>query len=99
MAPNARTVAQQSIALEGTVDDISDDLVTLTPTRWYHGARTDRITITAPAPRLADLVGAARFEVGRSYLVSATRGQVTVCGLTAPYSTALAALYAEAFPG
>jgi hypothetical protein len=99
MAPSARTVAQQSIALEGTVDDITDDLVTLTPTRWYHGARTDQVTITAPAPRLADLIGAARFEVGRSYLVSATHGQVTLCGLTAPYSTELAALYAEAFPG
>jgi hypothetical protein len=99
MAPSARTVAQQSIALEGTVDDLTDDLVTLTPTRWYHGAPTDQVTITAPAPRLADLIGAARFEVGRSYLVSATHGQVTVCGLTAPYSTELAALYAEAFPG
>ena len=99
MAPSARTVAQQSIALEGTVDDLTDDLVTLTPTRWYHGARTDQVTITAPAPRLADLIGAARFEVGRSYLVSATHGQVTLCGLTAPYSTQLAALYAEAFPG
>ena len=57
------------------------------------------VTIEAPAPRLADLIGAARFEVGQSYLVSATDGQVTVCGLTAPYSTELAALYAEAFPG
>lgn len=99
MAPSARTIAQQSIALEGTVDDINDDLVTLTPTRWYHGAPTDQVTITAPAPRLADLIGAARFEVGGSYLVSATHGQVTVCGLTAPYSAELAALYAEAFPG
>jgi hypothetical protein len=98
MAPSARTIAQQSIALEGTVDDITDDLVTLTPTRWYHGAPTDQVTVTAPAPRLADLIGAARFEVGRSYLVSATQGQVTLCGLTAPYSTDLAALYADAFP-
>jgi hypothetical protein len=99
MLPSARTIASQSVAFEGTVDDIADGHVRLTPTRWYHGTPTDEVTIEAPAPELADLVGAARFEAGRSYLVSATDGRVTVCGLTAPYSDDLAALYAEAFPG
>jgi hypothetical protein len=99
MLPSARTIASQSVAFEGTVDDIEDGRVRLTPTRWYHGTPTDTVTIEAPAPELADLIGAARFEAGRSYLVSATRGQVTVCGLTAPYSADLAALYAEAFAG
>ncbi|HEV7875366.1 MAG TPA: hypothetical protein VGP00_01725 [Nocardioides sp.] len=99
LPPSARTVARQSIAFEGTVDDITAGRVTLTPTRWYHGTPVDEVTIDAPAPQLADLIGAARFEVGQSYLVSATDGEVTVCGLTAPYSEALAALYAEAFPG
>jgi hypothetical protein len=98
MLPSARTIASQSVAFEGTVDDLSDGQVRLTPTRWYHGTPTDRVTIEAPAPELADLIGAARFEPGRSYLVSATHGRVTVCGLTAPYSADLAALYAEAFP-
>jgi hypothetical protein len=99
MLPSARTIAGQSVAFEGTVDDMADGLVRLTPTRWYHGTPTDEVTIEAPAPELADLIGAARFEPGRSYLVSATHGRVTVCGLTAPYSADLAALYAEAFPG
>jgi len=99
LPPSARTVARQSIAFEGTVDDITAGRVTLTPTRWYHGTPVDEVTIEAPATQLADLIGAARFEVGQSYLVSATEGEVTVCGLTAPYSEALAALYAEAFPG
>ena len=99
MLPNARTIASQSVAFEGTVDDLSDGRVRLTPTRWYHGSPTDTVTIEAPAPELADLIGAARFEAGRSYLVSATDGRVTVCGHTAPYSADLAALYAEAFPG
>jgi hypothetical protein len=99
MLPSARTIASQSVAFEGTVDEITDGLVRLTPTRWYHGTATDEVTIEAPAPELADLIGAARFEPGRSYLVSATHGRVTVCGLTAPYSADLAALYAEAFPG
>lgn len=99
MPPSARTIGNQTVAFEGTVDEVGDGLVLLTPTRWYHGTPTDRVTIEAPAAELADLVGAARFQAGRSYLVSATRGQVTVCGLTAPYSDELAALYAEAFPG
>jgi hypothetical protein len=99
MLPSARTIASQDVAFEGTVDDIADDVVELTPTHWYHGPGTGAVVIQAPAARLTDLVGAARFEVGRSFLVSATGRQVTVCGLTAPYSTRLAALYAEAFPG
>jgi hypothetical protein len=99
MVPSARTIASQEVAFEGTVDDIADGVVTLTPTHWYHGPETGMVLIEAPAPQLADLIGAARFEVGQRYLVSATGRVVTVCGLTAPYSTDLAALYAEAFPG
>ena len=99
MLPSARTIASQEVAFEGTVDDIADGVVTLTPTHWYHGPETGMVLIESPAARLADLIGAARFEVGQSFLVSATGRQVTVCGLTAPYSTDLAALYAEAFPG
>lgn len=99
MLPSARTIANQEVAFEGTVDDIAIGVVTLTPTHWYHGPETGMVLIESPAARLADLIGAARFEVGQSFLVSATNRQVTVCGLTAPYSTDLAALYAEAFPG
>ena len=39
------------------------------------------------------------FEEGGRYLVSATDGRVTLCGFSAPYSTELAALYDQAFPG
>ena len=99
MLPTARTIANQEVAFEGTVDDIADGVVTLTPTHWYHGPETGMVVIESPAAPLEDLIGAARFEVGQSFLVSATDREVTVCGLTAPYSNELAALYAEAFPG
>jgi len=98
MIPSAETLAQQSVAFEGTVDEISEGLVSLMPTRWYHGKPSDTVLVESPAPQLTDLIGAARFEVGQRYLVSATGGVVTVCGHTAPYSAGLARLYAEAFP-
>ena len=46
---------------------------------------------------MQDLVGAVRFEQGGRYLVSASNGQVTVCGFSAPYSADLAGLYEQAF--
>ncbi len=97
MVPSARILSTQTVAFEGTVEDIADDTVTLTPTHWYHGNSTGLVTVTAPPADLAALVGAAEFKVGGRYLVSATDGEVTVCGMTAPYNKDLAALYAEAF--
>ena len=36
--------------------------------------------------------------MGGRYLVSASGGQVSLCGFSAPYSEQLAAVFAEAFP-
>ena len=99
MVPNAEILAQQSVAFDGTVTAMDGGVVTLTPTTWYAGEPTDLVEVQAPAADMQELVGAVQFEQGGRYLVSATDGQVTVCGFSAPYSAELAALYAEAFPG
>ena len=43
------------------------------------------------------LIQAVKFEDGKRYLVSATDGEVSICGLSAPWSQRLAGLYAQAF--
>ena len=97
MPPSARVLSTQTLAFDGTVQEITDGVVTLAPTRFYAGTATDLVEIEAPSADLQALIGAASFEAGGRYLVSATDGRVTVCGMTAPYSAGLAALYTQAF--
>lgn len=99
MVPSSQMLATQTIAFDGVVDDITDGLVTLTPTHFYAGPETDQAQVRAPAPELQALIGAVEFEEGGRYLVSARNGRVSVCGFTGPYRPELAALYDEAFPG
>ena len=99
MVPNAEIVSQQALAFDGVVTTIADGVVTLTPSRWYAGDPTDLVRVQAPSDEMQELVSAVELEDGGRYFVSATGGQVTVCGFSAPYSADLAAIYDEAFPG
>ncbi|HYF73017.1 MAG TPA: hypothetical protein VD864_09355 [Nocardioides sp.] len=99
MVPNAEVIAEQSVAFEGTVTSVADGMVTLTVDHWYAGGSTDLVRVQAPPDEMQALVGAVEFERGGRYLVSATDGRVTVCGFSARYSSDLAALYEQAFPG
>ena len=98
MVPSAAVLGQASLAFEGTVQEVTDDQVVLDPTNFYAGDVTDLVTVSASTADLQALVGAVDFQEGRTYLVSATDGQVSLCGLSGPYSADLAALYQEAFP-
>jgi hypothetical protein len=99
MVPSAAIVSQQTVAFDGTVTTIADGVVTLTPSHWYAGTATDLVRVRAPSEDMQQLLSAVKFEVGGRYLVSATDGEVTVCGFSAPYSAELASIYAAAFPG
>lgn len=99
MVPTARVLGAQPLAFEGTVQEVTDGQVVLDPTNFYAGEVTDLVTVSASTADLQALVGAVDFQVGRTYLVSASDGQVSVCGLSGPYTADLAALYQEAFPG
>lgn len=99
MVPNADVIGQQSVAFEGTVTTVADGMVTLSVDHWYAGGSTDLVRVQAPPADLQQLISAVSFEQGGRYLVSATDGRVTVCGMSAPYSSDLAALYQQAFPG
>jgi hypothetical protein len=97
--PSAEILAQHSLAFDGVVDGITDGVVTLSPTMFYAGVPTDLVQVQAPPEALQELILSVRFEVGQRYLVSATDGQVSVCGFSGPWSPDLEQLFVEAFPG
>ena len=99
MVPNADLIGQQTVAFAGTVTVVVDGMVTLAVGHWYTGDPTDLVRVQAPPADLQRLIGAVSFEPGERYLVSATDGRVTVCGMSAPWSADLAALYGQAFGG
>ncbi len=94
-----QVVAAQTLVVDATVESISGGVVTLAPTTFYAGEETDLVTVSQPDGDLQVLLSGVEFEEGGRYLVSATDGQVTLCGFSAPYSDQLAAVYDEAFPG
>ena len=97
LVPTAETLSGQQVAFDGTVTAIADGVVTLRVSHWYTGGDTDLARVQAPPEDLQQLIGAVHFEQGGRYLVSASNGQVTVCGFSAPWSTDLAETYQQAF--
>lgn len=95
--PDATTLGRQQLAVDATATEVSERRVMLVPERFYAGARSDLVVVRAAPAGLSELVGAVRFREGERYLVSATDGEVSVCGLSGPWSRRLADLYAEAF--
>lgn len=97
MVPDADLLRAQDLAFKGTVVGVEGDLTLLEATEVYAGGVSDVVRVQAPPAELSLLLGGVQFEVGMTYLVSATDGQVTLCGLTAESTPALASLYAEAY--
>ena len=97
--PSADVLATFDTAFAGTVTSLEDGTATLEVDEWYAGDEASTVTVQSPSKDLADLLMAVEFEPGRSYLVSATRGRVTLCGFTAETSPQLQGLYDEAFTG
>jgi hypothetical protein len=98
-APNAATLASFDTAFAGTVTALGDGTATLAVDQWYAGEEAGTVTVATPSKDLEDLLMAVDFQEGRSYLVSATDGRVTLCGFTAEENPDLQALYDEAYGG
>lgn len=94
-----QVVASQDVVVDAVVESISGGEVTLAPTRFYAGEETDLVTVSEPSGDLQLLLTGVEFVEGERFLVSATDGQVTLCGFSAPWSESLAAVYDEAFAG
>lgn len=97
MAFSPEALRPLEVAFSGTVDDVQGDTVTLSPDHWYAGdTGADVVVVTAGSPEVL-LEGGITFAEGERYLVGAFDGAVATCGLSAPWSTEMAAAYDEAF--
>ncbi|WP_127479710.1 hypothetical protein [Nocardioides pantholopis] len=95
--PTPAALARQELAFEGTVQGVDEDVVVLAPTTFFAGPETDLVEVQAPAAQLDLLLDTVPFQVGRSYLVAASGGRVSLCGLTGPATPDLERLYDDAF--
>ena len=84
------------VAFEGTVTGVDGDLLTLDVVTWYTGGDAEQVQITAPLGMEA-LIGGIPFEVGGSYLVTATNGVVNYCGYTGVATPEFRAAFEQAF--
>lgn len=96
-APDASFIAAADQAFLGTVTAIDGDVVTISTTDVYSGAVGETVQVTAFQSSFPAMVQSVSFKVGQSYLVSATDGMVSMCGLSGPASGDLSKLYDQAF--
>jgi Iap family predicted aminopeptidase len=89
---------RMQIAFEGTATAINGELVTLHVSHWYRGGTANTVEVRSDAEAVATLLG-VDFKTGESYLVTATNGQVSLCGESAPTNPDLRTLYEQAFAG
>lgn len=90
---------QMTVALAGTATAVSESEVRLEVSRWYRGGDAGTVVLRNAPEQQQALVGATDFLVGEDYLVSASDGSVSVCGLTGPVSPELQSAYDEAYGG
>jgi hypothetical protein len=90
-------IRRMQVAFEGTATAMEGELVTLHVDRWYHGGTASTVEVRSDADAVATLLG-VEFKVGESYLVTATKGQVSLCGESGPSNPDLRTLYQQAFP-
>lgn len=97
--PSVELLRTQDTAFEGTVTEVGDGSATLDVDTWYAGEdETDRVRVSTPSQEIVDLLLAVDFQEGGTYLVSASDGQVSLCGLSAVKDELLTGLYDEAWP-
>ncbi|MGC4110608.1 MAG: hypothetical protein QM747_09335 [Nocardioides sp.] len=95
--PQTGVLREQDVAFRGRLVTLVGGSATFDVTRWYAGGPSDLAKVTAPAPRLSELMQAARMRPGGDYLVSASGGVVTACGFSGPATARLQRLYEQAF--
>jgi hypothetical protein len=97
-APSPEILGQFDTVFSGTVTAVDGDVVTLRPDEVFAGDSADEIDIVGAGPDPRALGGQVTFEVGQTYYVSATGGQVSACGYSGATSDSdLEQLYDVAF--
>jgi hypothetical protein len=97
--PTAEILAAGTdFAFAGTVTGIAGDVVTLSVTHVYKGAKADEVRVRQAPGRSEEMLGSGRFETGQKYLVASSEGGVLTCGYSGEAdSLGLRELYEKAF--
>ncbi len=95
---STETLQAQEQAFAARVLSVEGDTVTLEVTERFAGEVADRVTVPQ-VDELSSDFSLVPFAVGDNYLVTATDGAVTGCGLSGADTAELRAIYAEAFGG
>ena len=97
--PTAQILATGTdFAFAGTVTGIADDLVTLSVTHVYKGAKADEVRVRQAPGSSEQMLGSGRFETGKKYLIGSSDGGVMTCGYSGEADSAgLQDLYDKAF--
>ena len=85
------------VAFEGTVTSVSGAQGTLAVDHWYKGGDAGEVVLTGGSEDMVSLIGAFPLEVGSSYLITATGGNVNFCGYSGPATPELRGYFDEAF--
>ena len=96
MTPETLRAQEQAFAARAIAVD--GNTVTLEVTKRFTGTVADRVVVQQSDAITSDFSN-VRFEVGKSYLVSAGDGTIRGCGLSGTDSPELRALYDAAFGG
>ncbi|MFF7189336.1 hypothetical protein ACFZAR_29670 [Streptomyces sp. NPDC008222] len=84
-------------AFEGTAISVRDGQVELRVDHWYRGGDAPTVRLRTAVHQLPQLSWVT-FATGRRYLVTADKGQVSLCGASAEADLQLRRLYDRAFP-
>jgi len=98
--PTPELLAGEPIAFSGTVEGVTDGVVTIRTADVFAGDVADEVTVKgAVAPDTGGAPeGDPEFVPGQDYLVAAADGRVIGCGMSGPVTPELQRLYQQAFP-
>src|SRR5262245_38894482 len=92
---DATVLEPSELAFAGTVGEVTDSSVTVDVDHWYKGGDADVVNLAIAEGNDVALDGIA-FTSGERYLVAASGGTVSSCGLSGPASPELEAIYTDA---
>jgi hypothetical protein len=85
-----------SQAFAGTVTAVDDDTVTLEVDRWYTGDGDQAgVVVLSAGTDVPVALDGVEFVAGERYLVTTFNGEVLTCGISAPATPDLEALYGQ----
>lgn len=91
-------LAMAEVAFEGTAVSVDGTSVELEVDRWFKGGEAGKVLLEAPTG-LELLIDGIAFEVGASYLISASNGAVDYCGYSGGANDQLRSAFQAAFGG